>query len=1544
VTVSSNGTPTVIAGITGSASISVTGQWPTNPTAPAAGDLLVAVIGGYGTTSCTVPTAPSGWTLWNWCYGITAGTGARSLTTVTAYYIKNSTGSDTVPTFSATTAGTAADNGLRCVIYDLSDSGGSTPVLWTDGITALPVAGTATVFTGPVPAGSLGIASATISQGTTAATNTWTTPSGFTAATGNETASLRSQFGSFYTSSAPTTGNGMSVAIVHSRTSTEQPAIALVAAPPSSSGVRRFQASPYQAPTTAAAVLTSHTFAAQPDELIVASAGVGNGVGTAPTSLVAVDNTSATLTALVTELAGADFGLAGVFAEDAGATPAVTSVTVTAAPSTVHDPCLVVYRFAGAAVTADQTGTTAHGTTATLSITPAQTGSVIVGASGDDGSTALTPNASSLGYTSTTGGAGDRINAYMGLAYTTASSAVTVGWSTAPTALGNAAAEIIPAPPAANPAPLYPLRRPVRAQALPRRGGRVYRSGLPNRILTNNFEGGSSGTTITTTNSNGISGAAFDVVSIGTSATLAFDNTEAAHGLLSMKVATGGTSTTSLAEWTFSEGPQLTIYFRLYLFLSATPTAAISPFMVRSGASVAASLLLTTPGTLQLRDGTNTTQVTFTTHPPTGSWYRIEGYVTGASGTGGAISASLYSPLDSLTPVETHTVTGINTTGAISAYWFGQANTVASSGPFWIDDIGISPVGFLGPAAFPPVTSGPPLTALDGPVRAPVPARRKGGIARAMSPLAISYAGPPLTALASPVQGRRRPTPRGRVYGISRPAVTVAPPTPAPLYPLSKPVRAVIPARTRGGRVYQTTAPTVPAIQTGAAPWYLFPTFPQWTVLESSTGLLPAVAIMNNGNGDVVWDSTWGALATALHAKGIKLLGYVYTQFGTRPEGDVETAIGNYLQPGFTPGLDTVDGIFFDQFNNLTGSESYYNDLCISVKSQFEAVGSGANSPLIWGNPGTAIAASYLTLPIDVFVTFEGPITAYQNFTPFNVNASGFISGAGQWPRQRFAHIVFEVVRDQVDGVVDRAWLNYAGWVYTTNGPGDTNPYAFIPGNDYLNDLVARGASEPPLLPQGIPPWIYPQTSPVSAPKQRPARGGRVYSRSGSHGGLGPALTALRGPVAAARRKLPPRGRVYSARGTFSGSGPVLKALAKPLAAALRILPPQGRALSRRGLLSGTGAVLKALSAPVRARPKLPPRGQVTSRAGIPFTGFGPPLTLLRSPVKAAPKLPPRGRSAANTGTFGGQGAAVYPIHQPVSVHHPLPPRGRVYSNPGGPVVAPPPPGFGPALTPLHMPVRASWPKQVSGGTGHGLRGTRNGVGPALYPLHLPVKAAPKLPPRGRVYLLPVRAVQSPAAPPLHVPVRAAWPQRISGGTAHGLRGFRGGAGPALVPLRTPVKAVPKLPPRGRIFQFLTRAFQSPPVPPLHAPVRAAPHKAPARGRIITSAVRLVPFIPTSGPALTPLRMPVRARPKLPPRGWCYTTPPYVAPGPPSGHATGWSVGTPQSAWITGLLQGAWESGLPASPIAWNPSGPQAAWQSGPLTSAWENVSPMTGG
>jgi hypothetical protein len=222
----------------------------------------------------------------------------------------------------------------------------------------------------------------------------------------------------------------------------------------------------------------------------------------------------------------------------------------------------------------------------------------------------------------------------------------------------------------------------------------------PPVTLDNSAEGGPSGTTVTVGNSGGGSGNAFDVVNVGPGATGIFDSTEAAHGGLSYGFATGSTASLARVQWTTSMGTQTHVWYRAYLYFNSYPAASVRVVNQDQGVTACAVVVVLPTGKLQVRTGTAGAQtLTSTTTIPLHQWFRIEGYTIG-SPTAGQVQLKLFKTDDSTTPDETDTsAPNINTNTAMNTYNFGVSTNTANVAEYWEDDIAVSNVGYLGPAA-----------------------------------------------------------------------------------------------------------------------------------------------------------------------------------------------------------------------------------------------------------------------------------------------------------------------------------------------------------------------------------------------------------------------------------------------------------------------------------------------------------------------------------------------------------------------------------------------------------------------------------------------------------------------------------------------------------------------------------------------------------------------------------------------------------------------------------------------------------------------------
>lgn len=212
--------------------------------------------------------------------------------------------------------------------------------------------------------------------------------------------------------------------------------------------------------------------------------------------------------------------------------------------------------------------------------------------------------------------------------------------------------------------------------------------------LVNNFEEGTSGTTISTSNTAGTGEMAFDSVQIGSSATLTFDNTQSAHGGLAAKITTPATATFSHFFWGTKLGSgQTQVFFRAYFYFPTLPpsgTRLFSLWNTTSGSTLEDAVIVNSSGQLTW---VNAATGTLTTVLPTSQWCRIEGFLT--TGSTNNISISLYESMDSTTATETQTAShsGYGTIGSVGA---GVSNSVASV-TMWVDDFEASPDAAIGP-------------------------------------------------------------------------------------------------------------------------------------------------------------------------------------------------------------------------------------------------------------------------------------------------------------------------------------------------------------------------------------------------------------------------------------------------------------------------------------------------------------------------------------------------------------------------------------------------------------------------------------------------------------------------------------------------------------------------------------------------------------------------------------------------------------------------------------------------------------------------------
>jgi hypothetical protein len=228
-----------------------------------------------------------------------------------------------------------------------------------------------------------------------------------------------------------------------------------------------------------------------------------------------------------------------------------------------------------------------------------------------------------------------------------------------------------------------------------------------------------------------------------------------------------------------------------------------------------------------------------------------------------------------------------------------------------------------------------------------------------------------------------------------------------------------------------------------ANPSYFYPPS-YWPQLDAGAPVVH-VAVMNpsSGPGSSI-DSNYVTAVQNAQAAGILVLGYVYTQYGSRAASSVEADVQAYES------WYHVNGIFFDQASNSVSEESYYSTIYKYVKGY-------GSSQTVAINPGTQTDQGYMS-DCDILVNFEGTYSTYSG--SFSANPSWVAS----YPPSRFWHIIDACPDDSTEtelyNAVSLSKQRNAGYVYVTpDGTHHGNPYDTLPSNPFWTDELGALAA-----------------------------------------------------------------------------------------------------------------------------------------------------------------------------------------------------------------------------------------------------------------------------------------------------------------------------------------------------------------------------------------------------------------------------------------------------------------------------------------------------
>lgn len=216
--------------------------------------------------------------------------------------------------------------------------------------------------------------------------------------------------------------------------------------------------------------------------------------------------------------------------------------------------------------------------------------------------------------------------------------------------------------------------------------------------LTNNAEGGSDGVTVTTGNSGGASGSAWDNPR-GTNLPT-FSNTHPAHGTLGYKFIQSSPVSLTTLDWnTAMGGNQTDVYGRANVYITAYPGVgqyATIFIWDLGGTGVAGAIAINETGQMLLFDSAAQTPATVACN--LNAQFRVEYHFT-CSPTAGLVEAKLWNTVDSSgAPDDTRTWSSRNTLTAFSAIRHGfDGSGLTANYTMYIDDVVLNSTGYPGP-------------------------------------------------------------------------------------------------------------------------------------------------------------------------------------------------------------------------------------------------------------------------------------------------------------------------------------------------------------------------------------------------------------------------------------------------------------------------------------------------------------------------------------------------------------------------------------------------------------------------------------------------------------------------------------------------------------------------------------------------------------------------------------------------------------------------------------------------------------------------------
>ncbi len=222
-------------------------------------------------------------------------------------------------------------------------------------------------------------------------------------------------------------------------------------------------------------------------------------------------------------------------------------------------------------------------------------------------------------------------------------------------------------------------------------------------------------------------------------------------------------------------------------------------------------------------------------------------------------------------------------------------------------------------------------------------------------------------------------------------------------------------------------------------PAYFYPSgsgMKAWQRLMDASSKVSIVVVANpsSGPGDLL-DQEYVAVIDVASEKGLRVIGYVNTEYGKKPRTDAKNEIDRWVF--FYP---SVAGFFFDQQSADARDVGYYLELRDYARSKIKG-----KQAFVVTNPGTTCDEEYIAKAVSdvtcLFASFKG----FDEFNPSVLLKRDSPS--------RFAALPYHVPDSKaMRQVLDETVAKRIGYVYVSDAPSGGNPWGKLP--DYWDDEV----------------------------------------------------------------------------------------------------------------------------------------------------------------------------------------------------------------------------------------------------------------------------------------------------------------------------------------------------------------------------------------------------------------------------------------------------------------------------------------------------------